>query len=120
MKIESDIPHRTTSYQRLVEKIKRNPSERVDTKDWPRPNTPKEVIQHAIKGATSKIIKIDFKRDTVFSNNSIRSICIGLWCKSNCQFLFIFDTYSEGKVNAAASKKKPSLCINFSKLKKFK
>lgn len=45
---------RTESYQRLVEKLKRNPSERVDTKDWPRPNTPKEVIQHAIKGAVSK------------------------------------------------------------------
>jgi hypothetical protein len=47
-------PHRTSSYQRLVEKLKRNPSERVDTKDWPRPDTAKGVIQHAIKGATSK------------------------------------------------------------------
>lgn len=45
---------RTESYQRLVEKLKRNPSERVDTKDWPRPDTAKEVIQHAIKGAASK------------------------------------------------------------------
>jgi len=63
MKIESDIPHRTTSYQRLVEKLKRNPSERVDTKDWPRPSTPKEVIQHAIKGATSKIPCKDTKPD---------------------------------------------------------
>ncbi|GAA5802042.1 hypothetical protein HPULCUR_007502 [Helicostylum pulchrum] len=42
---------RTESYQRLVEKLKRNPSERVDAKDWPRPDTPKEVIHHAIKGA---------------------------------------------------------------------
>lgn len=62
MKIESDIPHRTTSYQRLVEKLKRNPSERADTKDWPRPNTPKEVIQHAIKGATSKFEKKRYEK----------------------------------------------------------
>lgn len=46
--------HRTSSYQRLKEKLKRNPSERVDTSDWPRPDTAKEVIQHAVKGATSK------------------------------------------------------------------
>lgn len=54
MKVESGIPHRSTSYQRLVEKLKRNPSERVDTKDWPRPDTPKGVIQHAIKGGIRK------------------------------------------------------------------
>lgn len=45
---------RTESYQRLVEKLKRNPTERVDAKDWPRPDTPKEVIHHAVKGAASK------------------------------------------------------------------
>ncbi|KAG1107004.1 hypothetical protein G6F42_016524 [Rhizopus arrhizus] len=65
MKIESDIPHRTTSYQRLVEKLKRNPSERVDTKDWPRPSTPKEVIQHAIKGATRAFVLAYGVRATV-------------------------------------------------------
>ncbi|CAO3647052.1 unnamed protein product [Mucor fragilis] len=65
MKIESDIPHRTTSYQRLVEKLKRNPSERADTKDWPRPSTPKEVIQHAIKGATRAFVLAYGVRATV-------------------------------------------------------
>jgi hypothetical protein len=52
------VPHRSTSYQRLVEKLKRNPSERVDAKDWPRPDTPKEVIQHAIKGGIRKIMDL--------------------------------------------------------------
>ncbi|KAI8063716.1 uncharacterized protein B0P05DRAFT_555409 [Gilbertella persicaria] len=48
----ADKPKRSTSYQRLVAKLKRNPSERIDPKDWPKPDTPKEVIQHAIKGAS--------------------------------------------------------------------
>lgn len=43
--------HRSSSYQRLKEKLKRNPSERMDPKDWPKPETAKEVIHHAVKGA---------------------------------------------------------------------
>lgn len=45
---------RTESYQKLREKLKRHNSERVDTKDWPRPETPKELIEHAIKGGASR------------------------------------------------------------------
>lgn len=53
MGLEEKI-HRSSSYQRLKEKLKRNPSERLDPKDWPKPETAKEVIQHAVKGAASK------------------------------------------------------------------
>lgn len=45
--------HRTSSYQRLKEKLKRNPSELIDTSDWKKPETPSQVLQHAIKGAAS-------------------------------------------------------------------
>ena len=53
MSLESEKPRRTTSYQRLVMKLKRNPSERMDPKDWPKPNTPKDIVQHALIGASS-------------------------------------------------------------------
>ncbi|KAI8378960.1 hypothetical protein BD560DRAFT_453314 [Blakeslea trispora] len=53
---DSEKPRRTTSYQRLVMKLKRNPSERMDPKDWPRPNTPKDIIQHALVGASRAFI----------------------------------------------------------------
>ncbi|OBZ87329.1 hypothetical protein A0J61_04629 [Choanephora cucurbitarum] len=52
MSLESEKPRRTTSYQRLVMKLKRNPSERMDPKDWPKPNTPKDIVQHALIGAS--------------------------------------------------------------------
>lgn len=48
------IPHRTSSYQRLKEKLKRNPSEKVDTSKWPRPKTPQQVLHHAVKGGLRK------------------------------------------------------------------
>ncbi|KAI8142242.1 hypothetical protein BJV82DRAFT_516914 [Fennellomyces sp. T-0311] len=43
---------RSSSYDRLRAKLKRNPSSftKVDKKDWPRPQTPKEIAIHAIKG----------------------------------------------------------------------
>lgn len=94
---------RTESYQRLVEKLKRNPSERVDTKDWPRPNTPKEVIQHAIKGAVSKDFYIYHQSFclTLFfykKKNQCRSFCFSFRRTWFCQFLFILNQSSEGKV----------------------
>jgi hypothetical protein len=61
----SEAPRRTTSYQRLVEKLKRNPSERVDPKDWIQPKTPKEVIQHAIKGCIRAFVLAYGVRATV-------------------------------------------------------
>lgn len=48
-------PPRTSSYQRLVEKLKRNPSERFDPADWPRPKNYSQVLDHALKGGTSKM-----------------------------------------------------------------
>jgi hypothetical protein len=48
------IPHRTSSYQRLKEKLKRNPTEKVDTSKWPRPKTPQQVLHHAVKGGLRK------------------------------------------------------------------
>lgn len=56
-------------------------------------------------------VKYLVKIQSLTANNSIRSICIGLWCESNCQFLFILDTYLEGKVNEICNSKY-LLCIN--------
>ncbi|KAI9248612.1 hypothetical protein BY458DRAFT_526365 [Sporodiniella umbellata] len=41
---------RSQSYQRLIEKIKRNPSERREPVSWPRPETSKAVMIHAVQG----------------------------------------------------------------------
>lgn len=45
---------RASSYQRLIERLKRNPSERFDPEDWPRPKTYRQVWHHALKGGASK------------------------------------------------------------------
>ncbi|KAJ8660468.1 hypothetical protein O0I10_003926 [Lichtheimia ornata] len=44
--------HRSSSYQRLKAKLKRNPSSytAVDKKDWPRPQNVTDLLIHAIKG----------------------------------------------------------------------
>jgi hypothetical protein len=97
MKIETDIPHRTTSYQRLVEKLKRNPSERADTKDWPRPNTPKEVIQHAIKGAISKTIKIDFKGIKFFLTTQLGAFVLAYGVRATVNFCLYLIRILRGK-----------------------
>ncbi|KAI8393947.1 uncharacterized protein BYT42DRAFT_487758 [Radiomyces spectabilis] len=44
-----NIP-RISSYQRLKAKLIRNPSERADPKDWPRPKNAIQLIQHAVHG----------------------------------------------------------------------
>ncbi|PHZ12325.1 uncharacterized protein RHIMIDRAFT_203365 [Rhizopus microsporus ATCC 52813] len=49
-------PPRTSSYQRLVEKLKRNPSERFDPADWPRPKNYSQVLDHALKGGARAFI----------------------------------------------------------------
>lgn len=57
-------PPRTSSYQRLVEKLKRNPSERFDPEDWPRPKNYNQVLDHALKGGASKVSLWYFIRGT--------------------------------------------------------
>ncbi|KAI9323625.1 hypothetical protein BX666DRAFT_1847844 [Dichotomocladium elegans] len=46
------LKHRSSSYQRLKAKLKRNPSsfQAINKEAWPRPETPKEVLLHALKG----------------------------------------------------------------------
>lgn len=46
-------PIRTSSYQRLVEKLKRNPSERFEPEDWHRPKTYQQTTLHALQGGAS-------------------------------------------------------------------
>ncbi|KAI7906884.1 uncharacterized protein BX663DRAFT_426074 [Cokeromyces recurvatus] len=50
------LKYRTTSYQRLVEKLKRNPSEFTNVKDWSKPNTPKDIIHHSLKGGSRAFV----------------------------------------------------------------
>ncbi|KAI8875183.1 hypothetical protein K501DRAFT_203150, partial [Backusella circina FSU 941] len=50
---------------RLKEKLKRNPSEKVDTSKWPRPKTPQQVLHHAIKGGLRSFILAYGVRATV-------------------------------------------------------
>lgn len=97
MKIESDIPHRTTSYQRLVEKLKRNPSERADTKDWPRPNTPKEVIQHAIKGATSKFEKKKIRETRYSPTTQLGAFVLAYGVRATVNFCLFLIRILRGK-----------------------
>ncbi|KAG1143041.1 hypothetical protein G6F37_007159 [Rhizopus arrhizus] len=47
---------RASSYQRLIERLKRNPSERFDPEDWPRPKTYRQVWHHALKGGARGFI----------------------------------------------------------------
>ncbi|SAM04863.1 hypothetical protein [Absidia glauca] len=49
-------PPRVSSYQRLKEKLVRNPSERVERKDWPRPDTLQALINHAVKGGARAFV----------------------------------------------------------------
>lgn len=56
MTIENPPP-RVSSFQKLKEKIARNPSERLEPKDWPRPNNVEELLKHSFKGGASKINK---------------------------------------------------------------
>ncbi|CAO3609883.1 unnamed protein product [Cunninghamella blakesleeana] len=49
-------PPRVSSFQRLKEKIARNPSERLEPKDWPRPNNAKELLKHSFKGGARSFL----------------------------------------------------------------
>lgn len=51
--------HRSSSYQRLKAKLKRNPSSytAVDKKDWPRPQNVTDLLIHAIKGGGSYVYR---------------------------------------------------------------
>ncbi|RCH78101.1 hypothetical protein CU098_000964, partial [Rhizopus stolonifer] len=49
-------PIRTSSYQRLVEKLKRNPSERFEPEDWHRPKTYQQTTLHALQGGARAFI----------------------------------------------------------------
>ncbi|KAI8337292.1 hypothetical protein BC941DRAFT_352914 [Chlamydoabsidia padenii] len=49
-------PIRVSSYQRLKEKLVRNPSERLDPKDWPRPDNLRVLINHAVKGGARAFV----------------------------------------------------------------
>jgi hypothetical protein len=56
---------RASSYQRLIERLKRNPSERFDPEDWPRPKTYRQVWHHALKGGASKVREREGKGNRV-------------------------------------------------------
>ncbi|KAI8089945.1 uncharacterized protein BX664DRAFT_334285 [Halteromyces radiatus] len=49
-------PPRVSSYQRLKEKLARNPSERIEKKDWPQPKNVSELLNHAIKGGARSFL----------------------------------------------------------------
>ncbi|KAI9486495.1 MAG: hypothetical protein EXX96DRAFT_534748 [Benjaminiella poitrasii] len=62
---EKPLKHRTTSYQKLVTKLKTNPSESSNPKDWSKPDTYERIINHSIKGGLRSFILAYGVRATV-------------------------------------------------------